>query len=83
MLTNYTMTVFYGANNTPLFGYDNKQMEPDAQKAYESALKEAASGSSPLLDDLKAFMDAAAKDNFKFTKSLEQFRSELAPLSYE
>lgn len=83
MLTNYRTTVFYGANNTPLFGYDNKQMEPDAQKAYESALKEVASESSPLLDDLKAFMDETATNKYKLTESLEHFRSELVPLNYE
>ncbi|RCX20618.1 hypothetical protein DFP94_103350 [Fontibacillus phaseoli] len=98
MLTNYTTTIFYGANNTPLFSYDNKQMDPDAQKAYESALKEAVSGAGPLLDDLKAFMDAAAKNKYKLTeilwtqpqrtntssrKSLEQLRGELVPLNYE
>ncbi len=83
MLTNYTTTVFYGVNNTPLFGYDNKQMDPDAQKAYESALKGVDSEASPVLGDLKTFMDAAAKDKYKLTESLEQLRGELAPLNYE
>ncbi|WP_410771666.1 hypothetical protein [Fontibacillus sp. BL9] len=83
MLTNYTTTVFYGANNTPLFGYDSKQMDPEAQKAYESALKGADSEASPLLDDLKVFMDAAAKNKYKLTESLEQLRGELAPMNYE
>ncbi|MEF2967660.1 hypothetical protein V3851_17665 [Paenibacillus sp. M1] len=83
LFANYKTTIFYGANNTPLFGYEDEKMDPEAQKAYESALAGANSGASPLLENLRKFMDEAAKGQYKLTASLEQLRGELVPLGTE
>lgn len=73
----YTLAVFYGGNNTPLFDYDNGVMEPEAKEAYTSVLEKSDTASSPLLEKLKQFMDAAAKNNYKPSNSLDKLREEL------
>lgn len=85
MLNNYKTTVFYGANNTPLFDYDNNRMDPEAQKAYESYIggNDMGTGSGPLFEDLKKFMDAAAKNKYKLTDSLKELRTDIAPMNYD
>lgn len=77
MFSNYKNTVFLGANNTPLFAYENKVMDEEARKAYTDAVSGDAAVEGTLLGDLKKFMDEAAKANYKLTDSLEQFRDQL------
>lgn len=77
LLGYYKLAVFYGGNNTPLFDYDNGMMEPEAKEAYTSVLEKADIDSSPLLGKLKQFMEAAAKNNYKPSNSLDKLREEL------
>lgn len=77
---NYKATIFYGANNTPLFSYDTNTMDSEARKAYESALNSNTENESPLMKDLEQFMTAAAKDNYKLTKAVKKLQSKFAPL---
>lgn len=75
---NYILSIFYGANNTPLFSYDTKTMDSEAQTAYESALNETnENANSAILTNLKTFMTAAAKENYKLTDALTKVRDEL------
>ncbi|MNZ85544.1 hypothetical protein D3C78_1043390 [compost metagenome] len=77
---NYIMTIFYGANNTPLFSYDTKLMDSEARKTYESALSTNAEHTeSSLMKDLEAFMSTAAKENYKQTEALKKLQSKFAP----
>lgn len=77
MYSNYKSTVFLGANNTPLFAYENKVMDEEARKAYTDAVSGGAAAEGTLLGDLKKFMDEAAKSDYKLTDSLEQVRDTL------
>lgn len=73
--SNYKSTVFLGANNTPLFDYENKLMDEEARNAYTAAVSGDVADKGELLGNLKRFMDEAAKSDYKLTDSLEQFRA--------
>ncbi|WP_334077043.1 hypothetical protein [Paenibacillus sanfengchensis] len=76
-LDYYKRTLMYGLDNTPLFGFETSVMEPEARQAYEAALAEGDVEASPLLQNLRAFMDEAAKEEYKLNESLEELRSKL------
>ncbi|HYE83374.1 MAG TPA: hypothetical protein VEG39_14555 [Clostridia bacterium] len=68
----YITFILYGLNNTPLFSYDTKTMDPDARKAYTKAVKE--KGDSELMQMLGEYMEILEKSNYKLTKEVENFR---------
>lgn len=81
MRDNYILSTFYGVDNTPLFKYDTKIMDSEAQSAYESALNEIEENTnSSIMKNLKTFMIAAAKENYTLTDSLTKVRDELVSL---
>jgi len=45
LLKRYTVFALYGANNTPLFSYDTKQMAPEAKKTYAETVFDVNNGS--------------------------------------
>ncbi|MDQ1232575.1 pectate lyase [Paenibacillus sp. SORGH_AS306] len=77
-------TVFYGADNTPLFDSTSKTIDPDAKKQYLDLLSDTDTAedypSSTLLSDLHGLMDLAAQSNYKLTSKLEAYRAQVAPL---
>lgn len=75
--SNYKDTVFLGANNTPLFDYENKLMDEEARNAYTAAVSGDVADKGELLGNLKRFMDEAAKSDYKLTDSLQQSREQL------
>lgn len=75
----YENNTFYGLNNTPLFHYDNLEMDLEAQKAYTSVLTKN-SDSSPFLQKLDRFMKLMKDTNYKLTDEVEQFRKTELPL---
>lgn len=82
---NYAVyTVFYGAENTPLFDSTSKTIDPDAKKQYLDLLNDKDTAedypSSTLLNDLHGLMDLAAQSNYKLTSKLEAYRTQVAPL---
>lgn len=79
---HYLTTILFGANNTPLFDYDNKIMKPEARAAYEAALDNAGEyADSTIMKNLSTFMAAAGKENYKLTEALEKVREQLQPES--
>jgi len=68
----YLTFVLYGLNNTPLFSYDTKLMDPEAKAAYAKAVK--ASGDSQLVQLLDKYMELLEKNGYKLTDEVENFR---------
>lgn len=72
LLKRYLVFSLYGANNTPLFSYENKQMVPVAKKAYIEAAFDANNGSfSKLMND---YLTILKKNEYKLTKEVDEFR---------
>ncbi len=61
--------IFYGANNTPLFDYESKAMNPKAREAYA-----AVGGDSPLAAGIRGYMDILAKHGYRLTAEVEDYR---------
>ncbi|MBY0014554.1 hypothetical protein [Paenibacillus typhae] len=76
----YETDTFYGQNNTPLFHYDNQEMDLEAQKAYSSFLARNP-GSSPFLEKLQGFMKLLKENGYKLDDAVEDYRKAEVPLS--
>lgn len=79
LYTTYVNNTFYGQNNTPLFHYDNLEMDLEAQKAYTSILSKN-NENSPFLQELDSFMKLMKDNDFKLTDEVEHFRKSSLPL---
>ncbi|MFC4307270.1 hypothetical protein [Cohnella boryungensis] len=77
---SYEALTFYGANNTPLFNYDTKEMQPNAIRGYEAILQRSDIDSSPYLQKLQKFMNVAKENGYKLTPELEKYRKANLPL---
>jgi hypothetical protein len=75
----YVSNTFYGQNNTPLFHYDNLEMDLEAQKAYSSILTKN-NDSSSFLQKLDGFMKLMKENNYKFTDEVDKYRKTTLPL---
>ncbi|MOA66094.1 hypothetical protein D3C78_1927290 [compost metagenome] len=76
----YVINTFYGQNNTPLFHYDNLEMDLEAQKAYSGILSKN-TGSSPFLQKLEGFMKLMKENDYKLDDGVKQYLKTEAPLS--
>ncbi|ASA25602.1 hypothetical protein [Paenibacillus donghaensis] len=68
----YLTNTFYGQTNTPLFHYDNLEMDLEAQKAYSSVLAKH-DGNTPYLQKLEAFMKLLKDNGYKLDEDIKQF----------
>jgi uncharacterized protein YdbL (DUF1318 family) len=80
LFDNYKIYTFYGTNNTPLFDYESKKMQPNAIKGYTALLQYTKTGNSPYLNLLRKFMDLSADNDYKLTPEVEKFRSTNVPV---
>ncbi len=72
----YTSFIAYGANNTPLFDYNTKEMVNDAKLVY---LKVAESKeNTKLIEKIKGFVEVLQNNKFKLTREVETYRGEMA-----
>lgn len=76
----YLNNTFYGQNNTPLFHYDNLEMDLEAQKAYSGILTKSIDN-SPFLQKLDAFMKLSKESGYKLIDAVEQYLKSEVPLS--
>jgi hypothetical protein len=76
----YVNNTFYGQNNTPLFHYDNLEMDLEAQKAYSGILTKN-SDNSPFLQKLDGFIKLMKDNGYKLTDEVEQYRKTTLPLA--
>lgn len=68
----YLTNTFYGQTNTPLFHYDNLEMDLEAQKAYSSVLAKH-DDNTPYLQKLGAFMKLLKDNGYKLDEDIKQF----------
>lgn len=68
----YLVFMLYGLNNTPLFGYETKAMDPEARNAFEKAVKE--NGDSELMQLLGKYLEISKKSDYKLSEEVEEFR---------
>ncbi|RKP58027.1 hypothetical protein D7Z26_00505 [Cohnella endophytica] len=81
LFNSYRTLTFYGANNTPLFDYEHKAMQPNARKAYEAILSWNKPDSSAYLTTLRKFMDIVEQNGYKLTPAVDQFRKANIPVA--
>ena len=71
----YITFILYGCNNTHLFSYDTKTLNPQAREAYLNAV--ANNGNSELLKDLEEYLNVVIKNDNKLTSQVEEYRNSL------
>lgn len=71
----YLTFTLLGLNNTPLFSYDSKLMDPDARKAYENFLKDGKD--SDFIKILNDYMELIKKNDYKLTDDLDKYRKDI------
>lgn len=72
LYNQYAVNTFYGQNNTPLFHYDNLEMDLEAQKAYTSILAKNSS-TSAFLQKLDGFMKLMKSNGYLLDDAAEQY----------
>ena len=70
----YIMFILYGLNNTPLFSYDTKTMNPEAKEVYIKAVKDNAD--SELIKFLGGYMEILEKSDYKLSEEAEKYRKD-------
>ncbi|WP_025702736.1 hypothetical protein, partial [Paenibacillus forsythiae] len=78
LFRTYEIDTFYGLSNTPLFHYDNLEMDLEASKAYTAVLAKN-NGESPYLEKLGGFMKLLKEHDYKLTDEIEEYRRQVAP----
>ncbi|WP_052087842.1 hypothetical protein [Paenibacillus wynnii] len=78
----YLVYTFYGLNNTPLFHYDNLEMDLEAQKAY-SVLLSKREDQTPFLDKLEGFMLLLKENGYTLDNAIEQYLGKEVPVEKE
>lgn len=80
LYTMYLTNTFYGQNNTPLFHYDNLEMDLEAQKAYSGILSKN-TGNSPFMQKLETFMKLSKENGYKLNDAVEEYLKSEVPIS--
>lgn len=70
----YTTFMLFGLNNTPLFSYETKEMDPEARKAYTKAAEDNAG--SELMQLLSKYMEVLEKSDYKLSDEADKFRKD-------
>jgi len=70
----YLTFMLFGLNNTPLFSYDTKAMDPEAKEVYAKAVKY--NGNSELMQMLGKYMEVLEKSNYKLSDEADKFRKD-------
>lgn len=73
LLKRYLVFALYGANNTPLFSYDTKQMVTEAKKTYLETAFDANKGSFSKV--MNEYLAVLKKNDFKLTVELQEYRN--------
>ena len=74
LLKKYLVFALYGANNTPLFSYDNKEMVPAAKQAYLQAIIDSNHGSFSKI--MTEYINLLKKNDYKLTKEVDDYRKQ-------
>ena len=71
----YEMFTFFGLNNTPLFSYDTKKIDPEAKAVYLDAVSREIK--SDYTGMLNSFLEVLAKNNDTLTDEVDAYRKDL------
>ena len=72
LLARYVTFALFGCNNTPLFSYETKEMDPEAKQAYIAYVAQETTGEfSRLIKDYLQVLDAYG---FRLTAEVDAFR---------
>ncbi|HHY74684.1 MAG TPA: hypothetical protein GX497_15935 [Bacillus bacterium] len=71
----YEMFTFFGLNNTPLFSYDTKKIDPEAKAVYVDTINKGID--SDYTEMLKSFLKVLANNNDTLTDEVDTFRKNL------
>ena len=72
LMERYVSFALFGCNNTPLFSYDTKEIDPAAQKAFTAYIAEETSGEFSAL--IKDYYAVLKRNNFRLTPEVEAYR---------
>lgn len=73
LLKRYTVFAMYGANNTPLFSYETKQMVPEAKKTYLEIAFDANLGSFSKI--MNEYLTVLNKNDYKLSAEVQEYRN--------
>ncbi|WP_378956985.1 hypothetical protein [Pelosinus sp. sgz500959] len=74
LLKTYLIFALYGTNNTPLFGYEDKEMVPAAKKAYlESEFNGSDGDFSKIMIE---YLTVLKKSDYKLTREVDDYRKQ-------
>ncbi|MFU1796756.1 hypothetical protein ACM1RC_23040 [Paenibacillus azoreducens] len=74
----YLNVSLHGLNNTPLFDYDTKKIDPKAKSALAAAVSKGDPSKSGYLKTLKGFLDVLKKNNDTLTPDVEKYRKSVS-----
>jgi len=72
LLRRYVTFALFGCNNTPLFSYQTKTMDPEAKLAYNQFVVQETEGDFAAL--IKEYLQVIAANDYRLTKEVEAFR---------
>lgn len=72
LLNRYVTFALFGANNTPLFSYDTKQMMPEAKQAYQEYAWDEEDGSFSAL--MREYLSVLEENDYRLTSEVDAYR---------
>lgn len=72
LLKQYVTFALFGCNNTPLFHYDTKRMDPEARKVYTEYIRTRKDGGFSVL--LTEFLTVLEANDYCLTREVDDFR---------
>ncbi len=75
LLKRYLGFALYGCDNTPLFAYRTKVMNPQARQAYEEYVFN--EGEGEFCTQIKAYLEVLAKNDYRLTAEVEAYRKQV------
>ncbi|SMC97711.1 hypothetical protein [Sporomusa malonica] len=75
LLKRYATFALYGANNTPLFSYDTKQMVPEAKQTYLETMFDVNHGS--FSKAMIGYLAVLKKSGYRLTNEVQEYRNKV------
>lgn len=75
LFKRYLRFALYGCDNTPLFDYWTKEMNPKARRAYEEYLSQADDGEFSA--QIKGYLNVLAENDYRLTPAVEAYREKV------
>ena len=76
LLERYVTFALFGCNNTPLFNYETKEMDPEAKLAYNIFVAQEREGNFAAL--IKEYLHVLAANDYRLTEEVDTYRQAAA-----